>query len=165
MKYKSDFNAIEFKNRLNDLIENQSDDKFLNHFGNIITKQTQVTSGKVYSNYFVIWHYDILWSGMFYSVNVGKIIDNGENCFIELYSKLNRFALILVTVISFIIGYVIFTEIIIQKDNSFKFLLWRSLIGLILFSLFQTVPIITYFDSKKNTVKMLTEKLQLKNVC
>ena len=57
MKYKSDYNAIELKIKLNDLIESQLEDKFSTHFQNVIGKQTNTISGEVKEKDFVIWHY------------------------------------------------------------------------------------------------------------
>ena len=165
MNYISDYNASEFKTKLSNLIEKTSDDKFSIHFQNVITKQTNTLSGKVKGNNFVIWNYDHFWSGMGYSVIHGKIIDNGKTCIIELHTKLNSFGIAFVFIISCLLGYSILTGIVIQNNNSFKFVILRILVGIVLFLLFQSVPFITYYNSKKELVKILTENLKLrKNV-
>ena len=166
MKYISDYNSTELKNKLNDLIKLRSEDKFSSHFQNVISNRTNTISGKIKEKNFVIWHYKYFWSGMFYSVIDGKISDNGETYFIELRTKLNSFGFILISIISCVLGKVILSGIVLQENNSYKFVVLRLLVGIVLFLLFQSVPLLTYRSSKKETVEMLTKKLKLrKNVC
>lgn len=166
MKYKSDYNTIELRNKLNDLIEDYSEDNFNSHFQNVISLQTNRISGKVTNEKFVIWHYNHFWSGLIYSVIEGRIIENREDYFIELRTKLNSFGRVLISLISCILGYVIITGIVIQDNNSTKFVILRFLVGIVLFLLFQAGPFLAYYISKKEILKMLTENLKLrKNVC
>jgi hypothetical protein len=164
--FESDYNPTELRDKLNDLIEYQREDNLSSHLQNIFSKRMDSISGKVESNDFVIWRHSYIWSDMFYSVINGRIINNRNSCCIELKSKLNIFGSSLAVMISILLGYGILTGIVIQNDNSFRFIIWRLLVGLILFLLMQTVPIIAYFDSKRRTIKILTENLKLiKNVC
>ena len=166
MKFKSDYNLDEFRNKLNDLIEYHREDNLTSHLKNIFSKRMNSISGKVESNAFVFWRYSYVWSDMFYSVINGKVNINGDSLNSELKSKLNRFGLLLVIVLSLFLGYGVLTGIVIQNDNSFKFVIWRLFAGLVLFILLQTVPLIAYFDSKRRTMIILTENLKLiKNVC
>jgi hypothetical protein len=118
-------------------------------------------SGKVGSNDFVIWRHSHIWSDMFYSVINGEIINNGNSCYIQIKSKLNKFAKAVVIIFSLFLGYGLLTGIVIQNDNSFRFIILRLLVALIFFTIMQTVPIIAYFDSKRRIMKILTEKLKL----
>lgn len=165
-KFESEYSSIEFKDKLNDLIEFQREDNLSSHLKNIFSNRMDSISGKIDSNDFVIWRHSYIWSDMFYSVINGRIIYNGNSCSIELKSKLNMFGMGLVIIFSVFLGYAILTGIVIQNDNSFRFIIWRLLVALILFMIMQTVPIIAYLDSKRRTIKILTEKLRLtKNVC
>ena len=159
--FKTDYEHIEFRDKLNDLIEYQQDDNLSNHLQNIFSRRLNQTSGKITNNDFVIWRYSYIWSDMFYSVINGRIIKNENSCFILIKSKLNIFGIGLIVMISILLGYVILTDIVIQNDNSFRFIIWRILIGLILFLLMLIVPIFAYFDSKTRIMKILTENLKL----
>ena len=160
-KFESDYNPIEFKEKLNDLIEFQREDNLSSHLKNVFSKRMDSISGKVDINDFVIWRHSYIWSDMFYSVFNGEIIDNSDSYHIQLKSKLNIFGMALVIVFSLFLGYGLLTGIVIQNDNSFRFIIWRLIAALILFTIMQTVPIVAYFDSKRRTMKILSENLKL----
>jgi hypothetical protein len=166
VKFESDYNPIEFKKKLNDLIEFQREDNLSSHLKNVFSKRMDSISGKVGINDFVIWRHSYIWSDMFYSVINGEIVNKGDSFYIRLKSKLNIFGMALVIVFSIFLGYGLLTGIVIQNDNSFRFIIWRLIAALILFTIMQTVPIVAYFDSKRRTMKILIENLKLtKNVC
>jgi hypothetical protein len=166
LRYKSDLRINEFRKKLNELIVNTIDDKFINHCKNLYSNQAYNVCGKFENNDFAVWRYDYFLTGMFYSVITGKIENFGDSFIIELKPKFNLFGKFFVLLISLSVGYGILTGIVIQEDNSFKFLIWRLLLGLIIFILFQVVPIFGYLDSQKKTLGLLTEKLKLiKNEC
>jgi hypothetical protein len=161
-KYYGDKGILELKEKLNSIIEIENEDNLRTHFKNGILKinNTKV-SGEIINNTFKIWITDKL--GVFYPVVLGnfKSINNGIE--IELSSKMNIIGKALCAGIMTILAYAIIFGIIIQENNEIRFLILRSIVGLIIYGLMLSLPIIIYKRTSKALINYLIEELKIRN--
>mgnify|MGYP006302949335 FL=1 len=83
---------------------------------------------------------------------------------IEIRTRFNPFAELIVLILAIGLGYGILTEIVIKASNELPSILGRSLVGIILFLIFQTVPLIGYYNLKKQTMKSLQKYFRLTKI-
>jgi hypothetical protein len=161
-KYYEDKGILELEEKLNSIIEIENEDNLRTHFQNGILKinNTKV-SGEIINNTFKIWTTDKL--GVFYPVVLGnfKSINNGIE--IELSSKMNIIGKALCAGLMTILAYAIIFGIIIQENNEIRFLILRSIVGLIIYGLMLSLPIIIYKRTSKALINYLIEELKIRN--
>jgi hypothetical protein len=87
-----------------------------------------------------------------------------ENYILEIKIRFNRVAEMIIIGFGLALAYFLVTEVIIQVNNEFIFLLRRTLVSLILFSIFQALPLYIYYDLKNQTLKELISYFELTKV-
>jgi hypothetical protein len=151
--YRINTDGIEFQTRVNKLITLPESNSLKNHIFKSNKGGDGTVRGEFKEGKFTLWRTNKTWSGNFYPIFKGYHFKINEMDVLEIKTRFNPFAEIIVLVISIVLAYGIITGIIIQSDNEFRFLLRRSVIGIVLFIIFQSVPIFSYYNSKNQTLK------------
>lgn len=162
--YRVNISEKELQSRLERLIAIREKNSIQNHAFPSNRESEEKVRGELSENKFTIWRTNKTLNGIFYPIfkcNVQKI--NGINI-VQIKTRFNPIAEIIVLFLTLGIGYGILTEIIIQSNNELKFLFRRSLIGILLFLIFQSVPLISYYNLKNKTLKGVQEYLELTKV-
>jgi hypothetical protein len=166
-KLFTDDNVESFKSRLSSIIEVANEDDLRTHFRQtILFKDEGRVSGVIASNTFKIWTHEQGGSGVtgiFYPIITGQIRPLPQGLEIELNSKLNSIGKAVLIFVWIILTYWIVTGIVIQENNELKYLMSRSLIGMILLALMLSVPIYIYKRTSRIVKRYLTKELGLRN--
>lgn len=162
--FKIGLSEEEFQAKLQKLIVIEEKNTILNHLFESNKGSVETVRGQSSKDRFTIWRTNRNWNGVFYPIFIGNYCQINKTNVLELRTRFNPFAEIIVLILAIGIAYGILIGIIIQANNEFKFLFRRSLIGILLFLLFQSVPLISYYNLKNQTIKGLKEYFQLSKV-
>ena len=162
--FKIGLSEEEFQAKLQKLIVIEEKNTILNHLFESNKGSVETVRGQSSKHRFMIWRTNRSWNGVFYPIFIGNYFQVNETNVLELRTRFNPFAEIIVLILAIGIAYGILTGIIIHANNEFKFLFRRSLIGILLFLLFQSVPLISYYNLKNQTINGLKEYFQLSKV-
>ena len=154
----------EFQIKLEKLITSKEENSIYNHAFKSKKGSDGTVRGEMKNDEFIIWRTNREWNGIFYPIFKGKIREINDANILQIKTRFNPFAEIIVLLIAFGIGYGIMSEIIIQSNNEIKYVFRRGLIGILLFLIFQSVPLISYYNLKHQTLKRLQEYFHLTKV-
>jgi hypothetical protein len=135
-------------------IFHQKENTIWNHFKNCFWKFNHDYSGNINPNGFTLWRYSH-WVGIFYPIITGEFVKQNDKQILQLRSKINPLVILIFTPLYLFLFYGIITGIIIQEDNSWKFLWKRILAGIFLFSLFLIAPVLSYRSQRKSELNKI----------
>ncbi|PHN01292.1 hypothetical protein [Flavilitoribacter nigricans] len=162
--YSVNLTEEEFESRLEKLIVLQEKNSLKTHVFTSKSGSDETVRGELTKNGFTIWRTNRTWNGMLYPIfKGGRLKVNGINL-LEIKVQFNPFAEVLVVIFGILLAYGITTEIVIQENNEFKPLFLRILVGVFLFFIFQSVPLISFYNLKRLTMKGMKEYLNLTKV-
>lgn len=154
----------EFQIKLERLITVKENNSIRNHAFESKKGNDYTVRGEIKNDEFIIWRTNRKWNGIFYPIFKGKIRAINDSNILQIKTRFNPFAEIIVVLIAFGIGYGIITEIVIKSNNELKYVFRRGLVGIILFLIFQSVPLVSYYSLKQQTLKKLQDYFQLTKV-
>ena len=168
MRFLADYDLDELTRKLNSIIEVKTEDNLKTHLRQtLLFKDEKLVSGTISTDGFKIWtHEQGRWTGttgIFYPIVQGRPRQLSRGLEIEFKSKMNIVGRTVFLLIAIGIGYSITTGIIIQENNDLKFLIPRTLIGLVLFGLFISVPTFIHVRTSRITRQYLIKELGLKS--
>lgn len=163
--YRLDDPWEKFQERLSRLIQIKQENTLRNHlFQSGEMNSDDAVRGMVKGTNFRFWIRNVTLRGIFYPVFKGRLIRFGNAEVLELRVHLNLMGGIVVSLMDAALLYYMVTEIIIQESNELYPLLFRSLLGLLLFFIFQTVPIIGFRIMKKEILENFEKEFKLTRV-
>lgn len=156
----SNLSYQEITERLQSIIEINTNDSFVTHLKYIVLRENNgLNTGQLKRKSFKFWIHDFYSTGPFYPVFHADIRGLTRGYEISLKHKMNIAGLFLFLLIYIPLAYVLLTEIIIQENNQLHFLVRRTLVASFLYLLFMTFPLFTYFRTLKLTRNYLLEQL------
>jgi hypothetical protein len=163
--YISELPFLDFKNHLNNIVTYKSNNatSILRQFIKMDLADELV--GEVKDSNLHVWTYTagrLPGTGIFFPIIDGQFRSYGEQTILKLTARMNVIGKIILYAIILVLASAIITGIIIQEDNSMKFLINRTLAGTFLFSLFMAVPYLSFQHLKKLIIKSLSNELKLK---
>lgn len=162
--YRVEIGEEEFQSRMKRLIDIEEANLIKNHWHRNTWGSDEKVRGKTTGDKFIIWRTNRSWNGVLYPIFIGKISRIGETAILKLEVRFNRVAEIIVGLVALSLIYGIVTGIVIQENNELKFLLRRGIVGVILFLIFQTVPLISFYSLKNQTLKGLEKYFELRRI-
>lgn len=162
--YRIDISGEEFQSKLEKLIDIQEENRIQNHIFKDVRRTDEIIRGELKKNEFTMWRTNRRWNGIFYPVFKGEIREINETRLIEIKTRFNPFAELIVLILTLGLVYGIISEIVIQTNNELKHLLMRGIVGILLLLIFQSVPIISYYNLKNQTLKGLQDYFGLTKV-
>jgi hypothetical protein len=163
--YISELPFLDFRNHLNNIVTYKSNNatSILRQFIKMDLADELV--GEVKDSNLHVWTYTagrLTGTGIFFPIIDGQFRSYGEQTILKLTARMNVIGKIILYAIILVLAYAIITGIIIQEDNSMKFLIIRTLAGTFLFSLFMAAPYLSFQHLKKLLIKSLSNELKLK---
>lgn len=162
--FKINITEEEFQTKLEKLITIREKNNFKNHMFKSVKGSDETIRGELDNNRFTIWRTNRTWNGIFYPIFKGKLYKINNTSVIEIKIRFNPIAEIIVFTLLIGMAYGVLTDIIILENNELKFLFRRNLIGILILLIFQAVPLISYYNLKKQTIKSLEEYFELTRV-
>lgn len=163
--YRLDDSWEEFQERLSRLIQIKQANTLRNHlFSSGGMDTDDAVRGMVESTNFIFWIRNVTLRGIFYPIFKGRLVRFSNAEVLELKVHLNLVGGIVVSLMDIALLYYMVTDIIIQESNELYPLLFRSLLGLLLFFIFQSVPIIVFRMMKKEILKNFEKEFELTRV-
>ncbi|MBR8538364.1 hypothetical protein KDU71_22525 [Carboxylicivirga sediminis] len=137
--------------KIQNIIFKKSKDNLLGHLKTVLFIREGYFIGFINENNFKIWRYSYCWSGAFYPVLNGKIINSNGKQKIQLRTKLNSLGmliqiLVLAGITYSLIHIGVFSLKVVQTDWIFP------LLGVVLILIFFAPMRLAYLSSRKNVV-------------
>jgi hypothetical protein len=162
--FKINITEDKFQTKLEKLIIVREKNNFKNHMFKSEKGSDETVRGELNNDRFTIWRTNRNWSGIFYPIFKGRLYKINNTRVIEIKTRFNPFAELIVLILLIGMTYGVLTDIIIQENNELKFIFRRSLIGILILLIFQAVPLISYYNLKNQTIKSLEEYFELNKV-
>jgi len=154
----------EFRSKMKRLITIEETNSINSHLFRPRRGSDESVRGKMREDEFIIWRTNRSWNGVLYPIFIGKILRIGDREILKLKVRFNPVAEIIVGLVTLGLIYGIVTGVVIQENNELEFLLQRGMLGLILFLILQTVPLISFYGLKNQTIKELEKYFELRRV-
>jgi len=162
--FKINISEDKIQTKLEKLITIREKNNFRNHMFKSDKGSDETLRGELDKNRFTIWRTNRTWNGIFYPVFKGRLYEINNTSVIEIKTRFNPLAELIVLILLIGMAYGVLTDIIIQENNELEFIFRRSLIGILIILIFQAVPLISYYNLKNQTIKRLEEYLELTRV-
>lgn len=165
MNYNSNNKIAHLKSKLSSLIERTADDNLKTHLRQIFLFDNEAKLlGNISQTGFRVWIHEQGRSGVtgaFYPVVHGHFSLSTRGVQVSLRSKMNIVGKIIVLVVASLISYGLLTNIILQNDNSIKYLIPRIFVSMVILTLMMSVPLFIHFRTSRIVKRYLVSELGL----
>jgi hypothetical protein len=159
--YKINIDDDDYQSKKKELIVIKEKNSLKNHLWKSRFKNDKEVRGEFDKNTFTIWRRNSRWNGIFYPIFKGEKLEIDGTKVLVIKTRFNIFANLIVLTVTMYISFFIIDKVLMQGTLELTFVLKRTLIGGIIFSLFQIVPAVCYYPLKKQTLKGLEDYFKL----
>lgn len=160
-EYTSSFPIAEFRSKAKELIEIEAEDTYSTHWYYRSAMNDQAVTGKMEENKFFLWRTNGTYSGIFYPVFYGYLLERGDITQIIIGSKFNKTAEIILLVMMIPLA-IMLLAFLFKSGATFTGVLIKLVMSTVLFAIFTFLPFYSYFSIKQQTLNSLEKYLYLK---
>ena len=154
------YDRKELNARLKSIIEVQNRDCLTTHAKQIfLFKDSDKISGNLEGDVFSFWVQNSKLTGAFYPVIKANIKSLEKGNEISIDAKMNIVGFAIVAIIFVSIAYGILTTVVIQKENEFLHVLMRGCVGIVMLTMFMSLPVYLFVRTLKIVRKHLITEL------
>jgi hypothetical protein len=155
----------EIINKIDGLITIRVDDTTSNHIrftGKFFfDRNNENITGQTNNDSFVLWQYNRFGGSIFYPVIYGTFTTSDNKGILKLKTRLNIVGKIFNGLLITLISLATLPNCLVKTDSSYGIDFPELLFSMIMIIGFQTVPFVSYWVAKKNSIKFIKEYLDL----
>lgn len=153
--YEVNCSDEEYHTKLNALIEMREKNTFKNHLFTSNSKNNETVRGESKGNTFTIWRRNARMNAFLYPIFKGEKIERDGKQVLLIRTRFNRPAYLVVFILAANFTWFTFGKTLFSPDRLAHYTIQLAIVDLIIILLFQTVPVVSYYNLKKQTLNHL----------